>query len=135
MKIMNIIKLVGTVASVAAAVVVADKVVDKVYEKKLENKVEEVFDDEAHNTSDCDISETIENEETKIKTKKTITKAVMAVAALAYTYELALEKGVVAGAAYFTKIPTTHEDAKQMIVSPDSFETIMRDVRKVVLFG
>lgn len=135
MKIINIVKLVGTVASVAAAAVVADKVVDKIYEKKLENKVEDIFDDENSIPSDGDASETIEKEEKKLKTKKTIAKATMTIAALAYTYELALEKGVAAGAAYFTKIPTTYEDARQMIVSPNSFGTIMRDVRKVVLFG
>ena len=135
MKIMNVIKLVGTVASVAAAIVVADRVVDKVYEKKLEKKVEDIFDDACSVPSDGDVSETIEKEEKKIKAKKTITKAAMTVAALAYTYELALEKGVVAGAGYFTKIPITYGDAKQMVVSQDTFGTIMRDVRKVVLFG
>lgn len=135
MKIMNIVKLVGTVASVTAAVIVADKVVDKIYEKKLEKKVEDIFDDENSIPSDGDVSEAIEKEEKKLKTKKSITKAAMTIAALAYAYELALEKGVAAGAAYFTKIPTTYEDTKQMIVSPDSFGTIMRDVRKAVLFG
>lgn len=139
MKIMNIVKFVGAVASVATAIVVADKMVDKVYEKKLEKVEDETFTDDENIPilEDKDFDDKVNEflaEEKKIETKKTVTKAVLTLAALACTYELALEKGVVAGAAYFTKIPTTYEDAEQLIVSKDTFGEIMRDVRKAVLF-
>ena len=136
MKIKNVAKLFGAVATVVAAIVVTDKIIDTVADKVLEKKCYETMDKAA------EIDDKIETmvEECK-KTEKNVnfyrtctkytSKALIILGTIAVAHEYGLEMGVVSGAAFFTKVPTTYENACKLVTEDDSFHEVMRLVRSV----
>ena len=129
MNIKGIVKIAAAFAGVAAAIFVTDKVVDHVIDKKKEKVSEDdnisFFDDEELDTEET--SEVSNNDKAVIKA---VVKASIAAFAGLAVFEYGLERGVTSGAAFFTKTPTTYEEAKALVGNPDSFHKIMSLIRK-----
>ena len=129
MNIKGFIKLAATFTGIAAAILVTDKVVDRIIDGKQEKATE-------NNEASCDIDEQPETDETTEVTKndntvvKAAVKAAVATFAGLAVFEYGLERGVAFGAAFFTKTPTTYEEAKELVSNPESFHTIMGLIRK-----
>ena len=129
MNIKGIVKIAAAFAGVAAAIFVTDKVVDHVIDKKKEKVSEDdnisFFDDE-----ELDTEETSEVSNNDKAVSKAVVKASIAAFAGLAVFEYGLERGVTSGAAFFTKTPTTYEEAKALVGNPDSFHKIMSLIRK-----
>ena len=129
MNIKGIVKIAAAFAGVAAAIFVTDKVVDHVIDKKKEKVSEDdnisFFDDEELDTEET--SEVSNNDKAVIKA---VVKASITTFAGLAVFEYGLERGVTSGAAFFTKTPTTYEEAKALVGNPDSFHKIMSLIRK-----
>ena len=129
MNIKGFIKLAATFTGIAAAILVTDKVVDRIVDGKQKETAE-------NNEASCDIDEQPETDETTEVTKndntvvKAAVKAAVATFAGLAVFEYGLERGVAFGAAFFTKTPTTYEEAKELVSNPESFHTIMSLIRK-----
>lgn len=129
MNIKGFIKLAATFTGIAAAILVTDKVVDRIVDGKQKETAE-------NNEVSCDIDEQPETDETTEVTKndstvvKAAVKAAVATFAGLAVFEYGLERGVAFGAAFFTKTPTTYEEAKELVSNPESFHTIMSLIRK-----
>lgn len=129
MNIKNIIKIAAVFAGVTAAFVVADKVIDRVVDGKHdENDIceQEVDLDDV----ETDKTSKVDNAIATTVVKAAIKSVIVTVAGLV-VYECGLENGVVAGAAFFTKTPTTYEEATELVCNPDTFHEIMTLIRKV----
>ena len=133
MNIKGFIKLAATFTGIAAAILVTDKVVDRIIDGKKE-KTSENNDDSCSNG--CETETETETEETTEVTEsnKTIVKAAVKAVIVTFAgltvFEYGLERGVTFGAAFFTKTPTTYEEAKELVSNPESFHTIMSLIRK-----
>ena len=129
MNIKGFIKLAATFTGIAAAILVTDKVVDRIIDGNRKETAE-------NNGASCDIDEQPETDETTEVTKndntvvKAAVKAAVATFAGLAVFEYGLERGVAFGAAFFTKTPTTYEEAKELVSNPESFHTIMSLIRK-----
>ena len=129
MNIKGFIKLAATFTGIAAAILVTDKVVDRIIDG---NRKETAENNEASCSNDCE-AETEETTEVT-ESNKTIVKAAVKAAIVTFAgltvFEYGLERGVTFGAAFFTKTPTTYEEAKELVSNPESFHTIMSLIRK-----
>ena len=129
MNIKGFIKLAVTFTGIAAAILVTDKVVDRIIDG---NRKETAENNEASCSNDCE-AETEETTEVT-ESNKTIVKAAVKAAIVTFAgltvFEYGLERGVAFGAAFFTKTPTTYEEAKELVSNPESFHTIMSLIRK-----
>lgn len=129
MNIKGFIKLAATFTGIAAAILVTDKVVDRIIDGNRKETAE-------NNETSCDIGEQPETDETTEVTKNdnTVVKAAVKAAVVTFAglavFEYGLERGVAFGAAFFTKTPTTYEEAKELVSNPESFHTIMSLIRK-----
>lgn len=129
MNIKSFIKVITVFAGITAAILVTDKVIDRVVDGKPE---EAAKDDDAS----CGIDEMTEAEDATEETKSdnTVVKAAVKAAVVTFAglaaFEYGLERGVAFGAAFFTKTPTTYEEAKELVSNPESFHTIMSLIRK-----
>ena len=129
MNIKGFIKLAATFTGIAAAILVTDKVVDRIIDGNRKETAE-------NNEASRDIDEQPETDETTEVTKndntvvKAAVKAAVATFAGLAVFEYGLERGVAFGAAFFTKTPTTYEEAKELVSNPESFHTIMSLIRK-----
>lgn len=129
MNIKGFIKLAAAFTGIVAAILVTDKVVDRIIDGNRKETAE-------NNETSCDIDEQPETEETTEVTEsnKTIVKAAVKAAIVTFAgltvFEYGLERGVAFGAAFFTKTPTTYEEAKELVSNPESFHTIMSLIRK-----
>ena len=129
MNIKGFIKLAVTFTGIAAAILVTDKVVDRIIDGNRKETAE-------NNEASCN---TDESEETEAATEvansnNAVAKAVVKAAVVTFAglavFEYGLERGVAFGAAFFTKTPTTYEEAKELVSNPESFHTIMSLIRK-----
>ena len=129
MNIKGFIKLAATFTGIAAAILVTDKVVDRIVDGKQE-KTSENNDDFCSNDCEAETEETTEVTESNKTIVKAAVKAAIVTFAGLTVFEYGLERGVTFGAAFFTKTPTTYEEAKELVSNPESFHTIMSLIRK-----
>ena len=129
MNIKSIFKIAAAFAGVAAAIFVTDKFVDHIIDGKQE-KASEDNDISCCNDDELDTEETSEVYNNDKAVVKAVVKASIATFAGLAVFELGLERGVASGAAFFTKTPTTYEEAKALVSNPDSFHKIMGLIRK-----
>lgn len=131
MNIKGFIKLAAMFTGIAAAILVTDKVVDRIIDG---NRKETAENNDDSCSNDCE-AETETEETTEVtESNKTIVKAAVKAAIVTFAgltvFEYGLERGVAFGAAFFTKTPTTYEEAKELVSNPESFHTIMSLIRK-----
>ena len=129
MNIKSLIKVATVFAGITAAILVTDKVVDRIVDGKQENKSndnESLF----QNDEESETNETPEVAKNNNTVAKAAVKAVVVTFAGLAVFEYGLERGVTSGAAFFTKTPTTYEEAKDLVSNPDSFHKIMSLIRK-----
>lgn len=127
-KMKSIVKTAILFAGITASILVADKVIDHIVDKKKEVEKNEVSRDEEVIESN---TETDSNSNDAVSTiVKAVFKSAIVTCAGLMVYEYGLENGVASGAAFFTRLPTTHEEAKKLVTDPKTFHEIMTLVRK-----
>lgn len=124
----SIVKAAILFAGITASILVTDKVIDRIIDKKKEVERNEVPRDEEaietnteNDSNSTDITSTI---------AKVVIKSAIATCAGLVVYEYGLENGVTSGASFFTKSPTTYEEAKKLVTDPKTFHEIMTLIRK-----